>query len=101
VTNAYVCRLLHSLAAPEIVEAILDGRQPKGPTLAEMRWNRPVVCEEQRKVWLCFWSVGGLKLEHHHPSWVIHSHRLVLEALAARSPRKRPHLQLRRFHVRL
>ena len=34
VTDAYVCRLL-----PLIVEAILDGRQPKGLRLAEMLGN--------------------------------------------------------------
>jgi hypothetical protein len=51
VTNAYVCRLLHSLAAPEIVEAILDGRQPKGLRLAEMLGDGPVAWEEQRGAW--------------------------------------------------
>jgi hypothetical protein len=31
VTDAYVCRLLPlTCLAPDIVEAILDGRQPKG-----------------------------------------------------------------------
>jgi hypothetical protein len=31
VTDAYVCRLLQlTCLAPDIVEAILDGRQPKG-----------------------------------------------------------------------
>ena len=37
VTDAYVCRLLPlTCLAPDIVEAILDGRQPKGLRLAEM-----------------------------------------------------------------
>jgi hypothetical protein len=37
VTDAYVCRLLPlTCFAPDIVEAILDGRQPKGLRLAEM-----------------------------------------------------------------
>jgi hypothetical protein len=37
VTVAYVCRLLPlTCLAPCIVEAILDGRQPKGLRLAEM-----------------------------------------------------------------
>ncbi len=35
VTDAYVCRLLPcTCLAPAIVEAILDGRQPKGLKLA-------------------------------------------------------------------
>ena len=40
--DAYVCRLLPlTCLAPDIVEAILDGRQPKGLRLAEMlaRWQ--------------------------------------------------------------
>ena len=37
VTDAYVCRVLPlTCLAPEIVEAIIDGRQPKGLRLAEM-----------------------------------------------------------------
>jgi hypothetical protein len=37
VTDAYVCRLLPlTCLAPDIVEAILDGRQPKGLRLAEV-----------------------------------------------------------------
>ena len=52
VTDAYVCRLLPlTCLAPEIVEAILDGRQPKGLRLAEMLGNGPVAWEEQRDVW--------------------------------------------------
>jgi hypothetical protein len=42
VTDAYVCRLLPlTCLAPDIVEAILDGRQPKGLRLAEMLGNWP------------------------------------------------------------
>jgi len=49
VTDAYVCRLLPlTCLAPDIVEAILDGRQPKGLRLTEMLGNGPVVWEEQR-----------------------------------------------------
>ena len=49
VTVAYVCRLLTlTCLAPDIVEAILDGRQPKGLRLAEMLGNGPVLWEEQR-----------------------------------------------------
>jgi hypothetical protein len=54
VTDAYVCRLLPlTCLAPDIVEAILDGRQPKGLRLAEMLGNAPVAWEEQRCVWEC------------------------------------------------
>jgi hypothetical protein len=52
VTDAYVCRLLPlTCLAPDIVEAILDGRQPKGLRLAEMLGNGPVSWEEQRGAW--------------------------------------------------
>jgi hypothetical protein len=52
VTDAYVCRLLPlTCLAPDIVEAILDGRQPKGLRLAEMLGNGPLAWEEQREVW--------------------------------------------------
>jgi hypothetical protein len=49
VTDAYVCRLLPlTCLAPDIVEAILEGQQPKGLRLAEMLGNGPVGWEEQR-----------------------------------------------------
>jgi hypothetical protein len=49
VTDAYVCRLLPlTCLAPDIVEAILDGRQPKGLRLSEVLGNGPLVWEEQR-----------------------------------------------------
>ena len=49
VTDAYVCRLLPlTCLAPDIVEAILDGRQPKGLRLAELLGNAPLVWEKQR-----------------------------------------------------
>ena len=52
VTDAYVCRLLPlTCLAPDIVEAILDGRQPKRLRLAEMLGNAPVVWEGQRMRW--------------------------------------------------
>ena len=48
-TDAYVCRLLPlTCLAPDIVEAILDGRQPRGPRLAEILGNGPLAWEEQR-----------------------------------------------------
>jgi hypothetical protein len=37
--------------APDIVEAILDGLQPKGLRLAEMLGNGPLSWEEQRASW--------------------------------------------------
>ena len=52
VTDAYVCRLLPlTCLAPDSVEAILGGRQPKGRRLAEMLGNGPVGWEEQRETW--------------------------------------------------
>jgi hypothetical protein len=49
VTDAYVCRLLPlTCLAPDIVEAILDGRQPKGLRLAEMLGNVPMGWDHQR-----------------------------------------------------
>jgi hypothetical protein len=43
VTDAYVCRLLSlTCLAPDLVEAILNGRQPKGLRLAEMLRNGPL-----------------------------------------------------------
>jgi hypothetical protein len=50
VTDAYVCRLLPlTCLAPEIVEAILDGRQPKGLRLAELLGNGPLAWNAQRE----------------------------------------------------
>jgi hypothetical protein len=52
VTDAYVCRLLPlTCLAPYIVEAILDGRQPKGLKLVEMLGNGPLGWGEQRSAW--------------------------------------------------
>jgi hypothetical protein len=52
VTDAYVCRLLPlTCMAPDVVEAILDGRQPKGLRLAEMLGNGPLSWEEQRRIY--------------------------------------------------
>jgi hypothetical protein len=53
VTDAYVCRLLPlTCLAPDIVEAILDGRQPRWLRLAEVLGNGPMAWEEQRRHWL-------------------------------------------------
>jgi hypothetical protein len=52
VTDAYVCRLLPlTCLVPDIVEAILDGRQPKGLRLAEVLGNGPLNWNEQRTNW--------------------------------------------------
>jgi hypothetical protein len=52
VTDAYVCRLLPlTCLAPDIVEAILDGRQPKGLRLGEMLGNGPLAWNAQRETW--------------------------------------------------
>jgi hypothetical protein len=65
VTDAYVCRLLPlTCLAPDIVEAILDGRQPKGLRLAEVLGNGPLGWEEQRGAWgfsrhSCAWSLAS------------------------------------------
>ena len=52
VTDAYVCRLLPlTCLAPDIVEAILDGRQPKGLRLAEMLGNGPLAGRSSVGTW--------------------------------------------------
>jgi hypothetical protein len=52
VTDAYVRRLIPlTCLAPDIVEAILDGRQPKGLRLAEILGNGSLVWKEQRTNW--------------------------------------------------
>ena len=52
VTDAYVCRLLPlTCLAPDIVEAILDGRQPKGLRLADVLGSGPLAWNAQRETW--------------------------------------------------
>ena len=52
ITVAYVCRLLPlTCLAPDIIEAILDGRQPKGLGLAEMLGNGPLAWNAHRETW--------------------------------------------------
>jgi hypothetical protein len=49
-TRSFVSRLLRlTLLAPGIVEAILDGRQPKGLQLEELTRVLPSPWEEQRQ----------------------------------------------------
>ena len=46
--DAYVCRLLPlTCLAPDLVEAIIDGRQPKELRPAEMLGNGPMAWQEQ------------------------------------------------------
>jgi hypothetical protein len=48
-TDASVCQLLPlTCLAPDLVEAILDGRQPKGLRLVEVLGNGPLGWDEQR-----------------------------------------------------
>jgi hypothetical protein len=64
VTDAYVCRLLPlTCLAPDIVEAIFDGRQPRGLRLAEMLGNGPLSWTAHRE------SVGSATdtLNRDHP----------------------------------
>ena len=49
-TRSFVSRLLRlTLLAPDIVEAILDGRQPKGLQLEDLTQALPSAWEEQRQ----------------------------------------------------
>ena len=49
INSSYVSRLLRlTLLAPEMVEAILDGRQPEGVTLPRLLEGVPVGWGEQR-----------------------------------------------------
>ena len=51
VSRSFVNRLLRlTLLAPDIVEAILDGRQAKGLQLAELTGKLPNAWEEQRQL---------------------------------------------------
>ena len=50
INASYLCRVLRlTLLAPDIVEAILDGRQPEGMTLPGLMEPFPVEWEAQRK----------------------------------------------------
>jgi ParB-like chromosome segregation protein Spo0J len=59
VTDAYVCRLLPlTCLAPDIVEAILDGRQSKGLSVAALRRGVTPAWEAQRRSWAIARSAG-------------------------------------------
>jgi hypothetical protein len=54
INGSYVCRILRlTLLAPDIVEAVLDGRQPEGITLPGLmepfpaEWGRQHACRIQ------------------------------------------------------
>ena len=50
VIDAYACRLLPlTCIAPDVIEAILDGRQPKGLRLSEILGNGPLIWNAQRE----------------------------------------------------
>ncbi len=52
VTIAYVSRLLPlTCLAPDIVAAILDGRQPRGLSVNRMLQDIPESWDEQRRLW--------------------------------------------------
>jgi len=49
VDHAYVSRLLHlTLLAPDVIEAILNGKEPSGLSLARLNKAFPLEWEEQR-----------------------------------------------------
>ncbi len=51
ITDSYVARMLTlTLLAPDITQAILEGRQPKGLKLAMLLRGIPLAWEEQRKM---------------------------------------------------
>jgi hypothetical protein len=51
ISRSYLARILRlTLLAPDIVEAILDSRQPKGMALADFMEPFPVAWEEQRRL---------------------------------------------------
>jgi hypothetical protein len=53
INEAYVGRVLRlTLLAPDIVEAILDGRQPAGLMLANLMQSFPVGWQEQVESWI-------------------------------------------------
>ena len=52
-TRSFVTRLLRlTLLAPDIVEAVLDGRQPKSMQLEDLPRTVPSAWEEQRRILL-------------------------------------------------
>lgn len=59
ITDSFVARMLClTLLAPDITQAILEGRQPKGLKLATLLRGIPLVWEEQRRL-LLDWPVAS------------------------------------------
>jgi hypothetical protein len=53
ITDSFVARMLClTLLAPDITQAILEGRQPKGLKLATLLRGIPLAWEEQRRIFL-------------------------------------------------
>lgn len=53
VNRWYMARLLRlTLLAPEIVEAVVDGREPEGLSLNRFVGEIPLLWQEQRKEWI-------------------------------------------------
>jgi hypothetical protein len=62
INQSYVCRVLImrlTLLAPEIVEAILDGRQPAELMLANLMQSFPVGWQEQVEGWISVSRISG------------------------------------------
>ena len=58
--EGYVRRILgHAFLAPDIVQMIVDGRQPQGLTLEKLRMKLPLSWEEQK--WLLLHCLPGSK----------------------------------------
>ncbi len=54
--RSYVSRIMRlTLLAPDIVAAIVDGREPSGLSLERLVKGMPVIWEEQREI-LAQWS---------------------------------------------
>ena len=52
--RAYIGRLLNlTLLAPDIIAAILDGREPSGLSLEKLTRNPPLSWREQRRCFGC------------------------------------------------
>ncbi len=65
ITDSYVARMLTlTLLAPDITQAILEGRQPKGLKLATLLRGIPLAWEEQRRVFGLRESNALLLIQH-------------------------------------
>ena len=91
VTRSFVNRLLRlTLLAPDIIEAILDGRQPKGLQLEELTKALPSVWDEQRH--RLSRKIGGGILDselRRRSCWVGHDRRHVPDDTKATTANQR------------